>query len=126
MTSFGKKVTTNHLKRNLGLGQEDCQHPVIDEILCMVSGCALGTDACHWMFKQVSMVQGQHDFPLKSAELLGQGRLLPSYCPPSRDVSAKTLTLDQPQQILDYYLLLNQDITTIMEGKAPISTKARS
>ena len=26
------------------------QHPVIDEFLCIVAGCALGTDVCHWMF----------------------------------------------------------------------------
>ena len=24
---------------NLGLGQEDCQHVVTDEFLCMVTGC---------------------------------------------------------------------------------------
>ena len=29
---------------NLGLGREDCQQAVIDEFLCMVSSCALGTD----------------------------------------------------------------------------------
>ena len=28
-------------------GWEDCQHRVIDELLCMVVGCALGTDVCH-------------------------------------------------------------------------------
>ena len=22
----------------------------IDEFLCMVAGCALGTDVCHWIF----------------------------------------------------------------------------
>ena len=32
------------LKANLGLGQEDCQHAVIDEFLCMMAGCDLGTD----------------------------------------------------------------------------------
>ena len=42
------------LKTNLGLGQEDCQHSVIDEFLYMVAGCALGTDVFHCMFKQKS------------------------------------------------------------------------
>ena len=28
------------LKRNLGLGLPDCQHAVIDEFLCKVTGCA--------------------------------------------------------------------------------------
>ena len=54
------------LKVDLGLAGEDCQHAVIDESLCMVTGCALGTDVCHWMFKtKVNMVQGQEDGPLK-------------------------------------------------------------
>ena len=35
--------------------REACQHPVIDEFLCMVAGCVLGTDVCHWMF-----LKGQH------------------------------------------------------------------
>ena len=39
---------------NLDLSREDCQDEVIDEVLCMVTGCALGTDVCHWMFKQKS------------------------------------------------------------------------
>ena len=39
-----------HLRGNFGQGREDCQHLVIDEFLCMVTGCALGTDVCHWMF----------------------------------------------------------------------------
>ena len=44
---------------------EDCQHAVTDEALCTVTGCALGTDVCHWMFKtKVNMVQGQEDGPL--------------------------------------------------------------
>ena len=31
----------------------------------MVSGCALETDVCHWMFKTwFNMVQGEGDFPL--------------------------------------------------------------
>ena len=34
---------------NLALSPEDCEHAVIDEFLCMVAGCALGTDQCHWM-----------------------------------------------------------------------------
>ena len=42
------------LKINLGLGWEDCQHIMVDEFLCMVTGCALVTDVCHWMFKQKS------------------------------------------------------------------------
>ena len=42
------------LKTNLCLGREDCQHAVIDEFLCIVAGCTLGTDVCHWMFKQES------------------------------------------------------------------------
>ena len=42
------------LKRNLGLGRPDCQLTVTDELLCMVTGCALGTDVhvCHWMCTQ--------------------------------------------------------------------------
>ena len=31
---------------------------------CMVAGCALGTDVCHWVFqKKVKMVKGQQDGP---------------------------------------------------------------
>ena len=41
-----------HLKTNLSLGWENCQHTVIDEFLRMVTGCALGTVVLHWMFKQ--------------------------------------------------------------------------
>ena len=53
------------LKKDLGLTGEDCQHAVTDESLCPVTGCALGTDVCHWMFKtKVNMVQGQEDGPL--------------------------------------------------------------
>ena len=53
------------LKVDLGLAGEDCQHAVTDESLCMVTGCALGTDVCHWMFKtKVNMVQDQEDGPL--------------------------------------------------------------
>ena len=58
-----------HLKRNRGLGREDCQHEVIDEFWCMVAGCALQTDSdlCHWMLKQkVNIVQGQQDSPLRT------------------------------------------------------------
>ena len=40
----------SYLKANLGLGQEGYQHAVIDEFLCMVTDCALGTDVCQWMF----------------------------------------------------------------------------
>ena len=47
-----------------GLACPDCQHVVTDEFLCMVSGCALETDVCHWMFKtKVNIVQGQEDAP---------------------------------------------------------------
>ena len=50
------------LKVDLSLAGEDCQHAVTDEALCTVTGCALGTDVCHWMFKtKVNMVQGQED-----------------------------------------------------------------
>ena len=52
------------LTGHLGLLWEDYQHAVIDEFLCMVVGCALGTDVCHWMFKKVNMAQGQQDGPL--------------------------------------------------------------
>ena len=48
-------MTSLFLKTNLGLGREECQHAVIDEFLCMVAGWALGTDVCHWMFKQKSI-----------------------------------------------------------------------
>ena len=48
-TSELKKLTGAR-KANLGLGRENCQHAVIDEFLCLVSGCALGTDISHWMF----------------------------------------------------------------------------
>ena len=40
------------LKTYHGLAGPDCQHVVIDEFLCIVSGCTLETNACHWMFKQ--------------------------------------------------------------------------
>ena len=53
------------LKVDLSLAGEDCQHAVTDESLCTVTGCALGTDVYHWMFKtKVNMVQGQEDGPL--------------------------------------------------------------
>ena len=53
------------LKVDLGLAREDCQQAVTDESLCPVTGCALRTDVCHWMFKtKVNMVQGQEDGPL--------------------------------------------------------------
>ena len=55
------------LKVELSLAGEDCQHAVTDEALCMVTGCAVGTDVCHWMFKtKVNMVQGQQDGPLNT------------------------------------------------------------
>ena len=54
-----------HLKVDLSLAGEDCQHAVTDVALCTVTGCALGTDVCHWMLKtKVNMVQGQEDGPL--------------------------------------------------------------
>ena len=31
---------------------------VIDEFLCMVAGCVLGTDVCHWMFKRKGQRNG--------------------------------------------------------------------
>ena len=43
-----------HLKGHRGLAGPDCQHIMIDEFLCMVSGFALETDVCHWMFKTKS------------------------------------------------------------------------
>ena len=42
------------LKVDLSPAGEDCQHAVTDESLCPVTGCALGTDVCHWMFKNKS------------------------------------------------------------------------
>ena len=36
----------------------------------MVAGCALGRDVCHWMLKEVNMVQGQQDGPLTDVDLL--------------------------------------------------------
>ena len=46
--------TVKSLKGNFGLGQEDCQQAVTDDFLCIVAGCALQTDVCHWMFKTKS------------------------------------------------------------------------
>ena len=43
-------LSNKHCCANVGLGQEDCPHAVIDEFLCMVTGCALGTDASHLIF----------------------------------------------------------------------------
>ena len=55
----------SYLKVDLSLAGEDCQHAVTDKSLCPVTGCALGADVCHWMFKtKVNMVQGQEDGPL--------------------------------------------------------------
>ena len=62
--SFLYKMFTlfNWLKVDLGLAGEDCQHAVTNESLCTMTGCALETDVCHWMFKtKVNMVQGQED-----------------------------------------------------------------
>ena len=33
----------------LVIPEEDYEHTVIDELQCMVGGCALGTDVCQWM-----------------------------------------------------------------------------
>ena len=52
------------LKANLGLLREDCQHAVTDEFLCMVAGCALGADVCHWMFKTKSTWLKVNKIPL--------------------------------------------------------------
>ena len=52
------------LKAHLGLDREDCQHGVIDEFLCMVAGCALGTDVCHWMFLKKSTCFKVNKIPL--------------------------------------------------------------
>ena len=60
----------HYLKGDLDLPWEDYQHAMIDEFLCMVAGCALRPDVCHWMlgffvfFLNVNMVQGQQDGPL--------------------------------------------------------------
>ena len=50
------------LKALGGLAGEDCQHAVTDESLCPVTGCTLGIDVCHWMFK----TKGQEDGPLRT------------------------------------------------------------
>ena len=62
--------TSTCLKVNLGLGREYCQHAVIDEFLCMVTGCALGTDVCHWMFNKKSQHGSRSTrFPFKEQAL---------------------------------------------------------
>ena len=50
-------VSTLGFKPNLGLGRENHSHrqAVIDEFLCMMAGCAFGTDVSHWVFKQKSV-----------------------------------------------------------------------
>ena len=53
------------LKRNFGLGREDCQQAVTDEFLCIVAGCALGTDVCHWMFETSQHGSRSRSFPFK-------------------------------------------------------------
>ena len=45
---------TKPLKEHLGFAWEDYQHAVIDEFLCIVAGCVLGTYVCCWMFKKRS------------------------------------------------------------------------
>ena len=62
---------------DLSLAGEDCQHAVTDEALCTVTGCALGTDVCHWMFKtKVNMVQGQEDGPTLPRTMLSEVLIL--------------------------------------------------
>ena len=41
-------------KEEFILGWQDCQLAVTDEFLCIVAGCVLGIDVCHWMFKTKS------------------------------------------------------------------------
>ena len=53
------------LKVNLGLGREDCQRALIDEFLCMVTGCALGTDVCHWILTKSQHGSRSTRFPFK-------------------------------------------------------------
>ena len=53
------------LKGNFDLCREDCQQAVTDEFLCMVVGCVLGTDVCHWMFKTKSAWCKVKKIPLK-------------------------------------------------------------
>ena len=68
------------LKVDLGLAGEDCQHAVTDESLCPVTGCALGTDVCHWMLKtKVNMVQGLEDGPLSAFADIGLSLQLEPY-----------------------------------------------
>ena len=43
-------VDFDYIKGHRGHPQEDYQQTVIDVFLCMVTGWALGTDVCHWMF----------------------------------------------------------------------------
>ena len=56
---FIKQNVVTHLYKlkgesRSGLGSQGSQHPVIDEFLCMVVGCALGPDVCHWMLNTKS------------------------------------------------------------------------
>ena len=44
-----KSSSVEDFKGHPDLPLEDYQQAVIDEILCMVAGYALGTDVCHWM-----------------------------------------------------------------------------
>ena len=52
-------------KANLGLGREDCQQAVIDEFLCMVAGCALGTDYAIGCLKESQHGSRSTRFPFK-------------------------------------------------------------
>ena len=47
MRSLSMALSWASLKGHLGLPWEDYQHAVVDEFLCMVAGCDLGTDVCH-------------------------------------------------------------------------------
>ena len=62
-----------NLKAYLGLDREDCQPDVTDEFLCMVVGCALGTDVCHWMFKTSQHGSRSTRFPFKQPSQVEEG-----------------------------------------------------
>ena len=53
------------LKGDISLGQLDCQHSLIDEFLCMVTGCAWGNRYMSLeVYTKVTLVQGQEDSPV--------------------------------------------------------------
>ena len=62
-------TSDNGKQGHLGLLWKDCQHVVIDKFLCMVAGCVLGTDVCHWTLKKVNMVQRQQDSPISARSI---------------------------------------------------------